>query len=118
MKILVPVDTSDNAVKAVRYASDIGEKLGDQEFIAEAPVALAFFQDPRRSAIRYGLRGQELYSLQDATPAPMFSYAAEEPYYGGDRGLNADKSYAHVLFGPHVLLAFPLVGVFAIVLTS
>lgn len=34
----------------------------DQEFVAQAPVVLVFFQDPARSAVRYGRRGAELYS--------------------------------------------------------
>ena len=39
----------------------------DQEFLAEAPVVLAFCADPARSAVKYGDRGATLYSIQDAT---------------------------------------------------
>lgn len=48
----------------------------DQEFIAQAPVVLVFFQDPARSAARYGRRGAELYSLQDATIACSYAQLA------------------------------------------
>ena len=40
----------------------------DQQFIAQAPVALAFCTNPAR-AEKYGERGAQLYSLQDATIA-------------------------------------------------
>ena len=45
----------------------------DQEFIAEAPIVLVFCANPPRSAIRYGKRGEELYSIQDATIATTFA---------------------------------------------
>ncbi len=48
----------------------------DQEFVAQAPVVLVFFQDPARSALRYGRRGAELYSLQDATIACAYAQLA------------------------------------------
>ena len=44
-----------------------------QEFIAEAPVCLVFCADPDRSAAKYGKRGSELYSVQDATIAGTFA---------------------------------------------
>jgi nitroreductase len=48
----------------------------DQAFIAQAPVVLVFFQDPGRSALKYGRRGAELYSLQDATIACAYAQLA------------------------------------------
>ena len=48
----------------------------DQDHIAEAPVVLVFFQDPRRSAIKYGRRGALLYALQDATIACAYAQLA------------------------------------------
>ncbi len=44
-----------------------------QSFIQEAPVVFVFFADPERSASRYGSRGRQLYSLQDATIACTFA---------------------------------------------
>lgn len=48
----------------------------NQEFVAEAPVVLVFFANPARSAPRYGERGEELYSVQDATIACTFAHLA------------------------------------------
>jgi nitroreductase len=47
-----------------------------QGFIAEAPVCLVFCADPRRSAAKYGKRGSDLYSVQDATIAATFAMLA------------------------------------------
>lgn len=46
----------------------------DQDFIFEAPAALVFFAVPKRSAWRYGARGEGLYSIQDATIAASFAW--------------------------------------------
>ena len=48
----------------------------DQGYIAEAPVCLVFFADAERSAEKYGKRGAELYSVQDATIAGSFAMLA------------------------------------------
>jgi nitroreductase len=40
-----------------------------QAFVAAAPIVLVFLADPARSGARYGSRGEDLYSLQDATIA-------------------------------------------------
>lgn len=45
----------------------------DQGYVAEAPVCLVFCADPERSATKYGKRGTELYSIQDATIAGCFA---------------------------------------------
>mgnify|MGYP000611816527 CR=1 FL=1 len=47
-----------------------------QEFIAEAPIVLVFCANPSRSASRYGSRGRDLYSIQDATIACSFAMLA------------------------------------------
>jgi nitroreductase len=47
-----------------------------QGFIADAPVCLVFCADPQRSAGKYGKRGSELYSVQDATIAGTFAMLA------------------------------------------
>jgi nitroreductase len=47
-----------------------------QEFVAQAPVVLVFCAEPMRSAIKYGDRGERLYSLQDATIAAAFASLA------------------------------------------
>jgi nitroreductase len=48
----------------------------DQGFIAQAPVCLIFCSDPDRSATKYGKRGRELYSIQDATIAGAYAMLA------------------------------------------
>jgi nitroreductase len=48
----------------------------DQEFLAEAPVVLVFCINPARSAVKYGERGTNLYSLQDTTIACTYSQLA------------------------------------------
>ena len=47
-----------------------------QEFVAQAPVALVFCANPRRSARRYTERGTSLYCIQDATIACAYTQLA------------------------------------------
>lgn len=47
-----------------------------QWFIAQAPVVLVFVANTERNRFRYGRRGEELYSLQDATIACTFAHLA------------------------------------------
>jgi nitroreductase len=49
-----------------------------QSFIAEAPIVLVFCALPEKSAMKYGIRGLELYSLQDATIAASYAQLAAE----------------------------------------
>jgi nitroreductase len=48
----------------------------DQKFLSEAPICLVFSADSSRSAPKYGERGAELYSVQDATIAGTFAMLA------------------------------------------
>ncbi len=54
----------------------MAKAAGNQQYIIEAPVCLVFCTDPDRSATKYGARGKELYSLQDATVAGSFAMLA------------------------------------------
>lgn len=47
-----------------------------QDFIAQAPVSLIFCADPMRSSRKYGKRGSELYSIQDATISASYVHLA------------------------------------------
>jgi nitroreductase len=47
-----------------------------QPQVAQAPVVLAFIQDKPRSVIKYGDRGEGLYSFQDATIACAYAQLA------------------------------------------
>ncbi|MFQ5487409.1 MAG: nitroreductase family protein [Gammaproteobacteria bacterium] len=49
---------------------------GDQGFISQAPVCLVYCADTRRAAGRFGLRGERLYAIQDATIAAAYSQLA------------------------------------------
>lgn len=46
-----------------------------QDFVAEASVVLVFCANPERSG-KYGSRGRDLYSIQDATIAAAYSQLA------------------------------------------
>jgi nitroreductase len=48
----------------------------DQQFIAQAPVVLMFCIHGKRSEAKYGLRGAELYALQDTTIACAYAELA------------------------------------------
>jgi nitroreductase len=54
----------------------LAQAANGQGFIAESPVSLVFCADPARSAKKYGNRGYELYSVQDATIAATFAMLA------------------------------------------
>jgi len=47
-----------------------------QAFVAQAPVALVFCANPKRSARRYAQRGTSLYCIQDATIACAYAQLA------------------------------------------
>jgi len=55
---------------------ELARAAHDQGFITEAPVCLVFFADAERSAGKYGKRGADLYSVQDATIAGSFAMLA------------------------------------------
>jgi nitroreductase len=54
----------------------LARAAGGQEYVAEAPILLAFCADPARSAVRYGRRGERLYTIQDATIAVAYAQLA------------------------------------------
>ena len=56
-------------VRSEEKLRELAQAALDQYFIAVAPVALVFCANPARSLMKYGMRGAELYCLQDATIA-------------------------------------------------
>lgn len=52
----------------------LAKAAAEQDFIAEASVVFVFFAVPKRSAQKYGQRGENLYSIQDATIAVSFAW--------------------------------------------
>lgn len=56
-------------VKNPEIKKRVVEAALGQDFISEAPVVIVSCADLQRSASRYGNRGRELYTIQDATIA-------------------------------------------------
>lgn len=52
------------------------EAARGQAFVAQAPIVLVFCAHPKRAEARYGQRGTELYTLQDATIACTYGMLA------------------------------------------
>ena len=63
-------------VKNCEIRQAISRAAGGQECIVQAPVVLLFCAEPTRSAARYGSRGEQLYSIQDATIAASYAQLA------------------------------------------
>lgn len=67
---------------AVVRSKDVKAKLSEaalnQAFIGEASIVLVFIAKTEESAGRYGRRGKELYSIQDATIACTYAMLACE----------------------------------------
>ncbi len=60
-------------VKDEQKKKMLGEIATNQDWIAEAPVVLVFCSNSSRSSRKYGVRGEQLYSLQDATIAASYA---------------------------------------------
>ena len=63
-------------VKNAEAKKRLAEACLDQDFIADAPIVMVFCADRKRSALKYGERGEQLYSVQDATVAAAYSQLA------------------------------------------
>lgn len=55
---------------------ELAQVAGGQYFISEAPLVLIFCSVSSRSSSKYGLRGAELYCIQDATIAAAYGQLA------------------------------------------
>jgi nitroreductase len=63
-------------IKNRKNKESIASAAFNQDFISQAPVVLIFCADQERSSARYGRRGYELYSTQDATIAASYAQLA------------------------------------------
>ncbi len=63
-------------VRDAAARAGLAEAAYGQGFVADAPVVLVFCADARRSGVRYGERGEQLYALQDATVAAAYAQLA------------------------------------------
>jgi len=60
------------AVKDPVLRDELARAAWGQRFVSEAPVCFVVLAYPERSSRRYGKRGTELYSIQDATIAATY----------------------------------------------
>lgn len=63
-------------VKDTKRRKELAKAAFGQSFVAEAPVCLIFLEYPQRSSKKYGLRGSDIYCLQDATIATAYAQLA------------------------------------------
>lgn len=63
-------------VRKKRDREALAKACHSQMFMVEAPVSIAYLADKRRDRAKYGERGSELFSVQDATIAAAFSQLA------------------------------------------
>ncbi len=63
-------------VRAAATRRALARACLEQMFLAQAPVVLVFCADAARSGAKYGRRGEELYSVQDATIAAAHAQLA------------------------------------------
>jgi len=54
----------------------LAEATYNQDFITQAPVVLVFCADAERSAAKYGVAGERLFCVQDATVATAYAQLA------------------------------------------
>lgn len=54
----------------------LAKAAGGQYFISEAPIVLVFCAVSSRSSCQYGVRGEQLYCIQDATIAAAYAQLA------------------------------------------
>lgn len=63
-------------VKDKKQKADLCRAALGQAPIENAPIVLVFCANPRRSAMKYGKRGSDLYCIQDATIACAYAQLA------------------------------------------
>jgi nitroreductase len=56
-------------VRSAEVKQALASAAYGQGFVAQAPVVIVVCAEPERSAARYGLRGRDLYCLQDTSAA-------------------------------------------------
>lgn len=54
----------------------LAEAAHGQNYIREAPIVMIFCADPLRCSAEYGFRGEQLFSIQDATIACAYAQIA------------------------------------------
>lgn len=84
-----------------------------QDPILFAPVVFVFFTSPARSGLKYGERGEKLYSLQDATIAAAYAQLAAVDLGLGCVWIGAfeDEKVKEVLGAPKELIPVAILPV-------
>ncbi|GEM_PF-1731971 len=59
-------------IKNKRIREELSQISRGKPFLSEAPICLVFLADKTRAEFKYGDRGRELYSVQDATIAASY----------------------------------------------
>lgn len=65
-------------IKKKEIKERLAEAAYGQDFISDAPVVMVFCANRKRSSKKYGKRGENLYSLQDATIAATYAILSIE----------------------------------------
>ena len=81
-------------VKNKENKEAIADAAFGQDFIAQAPFVLVFCANQERSAVRYGARGRDLYSIQDATIAASYAQLASTALGLGSVWIGAFDEFA------------------------
>ena len=60
-------------VSKIAEREKLVESAHGQEYVSQAPLVMIFCAEPKRCAVEYGSRGEELFCIQDATIACAYS---------------------------------------------
>jgi nitroreductase len=87
-------------VRDLQVRKDLAKASYDQEFIAQAPVVLVFCTHAELNQPRYGMRGINLYAVQDATIACTIAALAARSLELGSVWVGAfDEASVHEIIG-------------------
>ena len=100
-------------IRSEEKLRELAQAALDQDFIAGAALALVFCAHPRRSAIKYGSRGSELYCIQDATIAGAYAQLGATALGLGCVWVGAfdDAKVLHSIGAPHALKPIAIIPI-------
>lgn len=89
-------------VRDEKRKRELSDAALGQSSVANAPLVLVFLADAERSSSKYGRRGAELYSIQDATIACAYAQLACTALHLGCVWIGAfeEKEIARILNAP------------------
>lgn len=80
-------------VRDRKIKAEIAQAALNQDFIVKAPIVFVICADQEESASKYGKRGRELYSVQDATIFASYLQLAAASFNLGSCWLGAFKEH-------------------------